>query len=212
LLGAAVPRDQILLYLGRMSWVGRSALLEGFYRDIGWEGDRARSLLFLAEIARRQGDTRSCHTSLEAASAWILYSGSVEHLCLSHLKRARFARVTGETEAAQRAVDEGLHVARQHSLGSYHVELLCEQAEICLGQGAAEAAEQAASAAWERAWGANCQFMWGAAEAGHFLGRALAAQRRNRDAQLFLEKTLILRRRIGHPNSIETKKLLKRVR
>jgi hypothetical protein len=208
-LAAAIPREQILLYLGRLHQVRRSSnVLEGFYQTIGWEGDRARSLVLLAEVARRQAEEDFCRKCLAAASAWILHSGSVEHLCLLHLVRARVARSEGELVGAERAVEEGLHVARHCGLGLYHIELLCEQAEIDLAREQAPAAEKAAREALRRASALDCQFLWGAAEAGHLLGRALAGQRRFAEARDFLTKTLALRRRIGHPGAEATQHLL----
>ena len=53
-LGAAVPRDQLLLYLGRLDRARRPGTLELLYQDIGWEGDRCRCQLILADVARRQ--------------------------------------------------------------------------------------------------------------------------------------------------------------
>src|SRR5262249_12146282 len=144
----------------------RTALLEDFYHDIGWEGDRARSLMLHAEIARRQADALRCRQYLDAASRWVLHSGSVEHLCLLHLMRARTARTAGGLELARRAAVEGLHLARQCGLGLYHVDLLCEQAEIWLVQQEAQAAEESAREAVQRASSPDCQFLWGAAEAG----------------------------------------------
>src|SRR5207247_4621452 len=91
LLGCAIPREQILLYLGRLDGVRRATVLDSFLREIGWEGDRARCQLLLAEAARRQADETRCRQYLEAASVWILHSGSVEHLCLLYLVRSRFS-------------------------------------------------------------------------------------------------------------------------
>jgi hypothetical protein len=208
-LAAAIPREQVLLYLGRHFQVRRSSgVLEGFYQTIGWEGDRARSLLLLAEAARRQAEDSLCRKHLDTASAWILHSGSVEHLGLFHLVRARVDRRAGQLDRAQRVVEEGLHLTRHCGLGLYHIELLCEQAEIGLVRGDAPAAEQAAREALRRASAADCQFVWGAAEAGHLLGRALAVQGRGSEAREFLEKTLTLRRRIGHPGTEMTLDLL----
>jgi hypothetical protein len=207
-LGGVVPRDQALLYLGRLERVGRSALLGGFYQDIGWEGDRARCELLLAERARRLAEPEQCRQHLEAASRWVLHAGSVEHLCLLHLIRARAARTAGEGEAAQRALDEGLHLARQCGLGLYHVELLCEAAEQHLARADAAAAEPVAAAALERATAADCRFAWGQADAGHLLGQALALQGRSREARPFLEKALELRQRLRHPGAAVTERLL----
>ncbi len=207
-LGGVVPRVGILLYLGRLQQGLRSAPLEGFYRDVGWEGDRVRCQLLLAEVARRQAEPALCQKYLEAASAWVLHSGSVEHLCLLHLVRCRAARSSGEREAAQRAAIAGIHLARQCGLGLYLIELLCQQAELCLDRADSPAAEHLAAAALERAWAADCRFLWGAAEAGHLLGQALAVQQRAREARAILKKTLALRRRIDDPKVQQTRQLL----
>jgi hypothetical protein len=206
-LAGVVPRDQVLLYLGRPGQVGRSALLADFYQGIGWEGDRARCELLLAERQRRLADPEGCRKHLEAASDWVLHAGSVEHLCLMHLVRARAARSAGDGEAARRAADEGLHLARQCGLGLYHVELLCEVAEQCLARADPAAAEPLAAAALERACAADCRFAWGEAEAGHLLGQALALQGRSRDARPFLDKALALRRRLSHPGVAATERV-----
>jgi hypothetical protein len=211
-LGGAIPRDQLLLYLGRLDRARRSGVLEPFYKDIGWEGDRARCQLILAEVARRQADGRRCRQCLDDAAHWILHSGSVEHLCLLHLVRSRVARSDGELVAAQRALDEGLHVARHCDLGLYHIELLCEQAEVHLARGDAAAAEASAREALRRASAAVCQFQWGAAEAGHLLGAALARQQRDREARAVLNKTLALRSRLGDPRREDTARLLERLK
>ncbi len=127
---------------------------------MGWEGDRARCQLIAAEAARRQADVPACRNHLQAASGWILHSGSVEHLCLFHLVRARAAHDQGDRETAQRAIHEGLHLARVCGLGLYHIELLCVQAEINLARGDAPAAEHMAREAVWRAAAVDCRFAW----------------------------------------------------
>jgi hypothetical protein len=206
-LGGVVPLGQIFLYLGCLDRVVHSAQLAGFYKDIGWEGDRARCELVLADRACRQADLGRSRSHLEAACGWILHAGSVEHLCLFHLVRARVARAAGDGEAAQGAVDEGLHLARQCGLGLYHIELLCEHAELCLARADSPAAEHLAASALERASAPDCRFAWGRAEAGHLLGQALALQGRGQ-ARAVLAVTLELRRRLGHPKAEATARLL----
>jgi ATP/maltotriose-dependent transcriptional regulator MalT len=197
-----------LLYLGRLEGVRRCGLLDDFYHDIGWEGERARCLLLLAEAARRKNDEAQCRRYLDSASAWILHSGSVEHLCLLHLVRSRLARILGNFEGARRAVLEGLHVARQCGLGLYWVELLCELAEVLLASGDVPAAEQAARQGLQQATDVGCQFQWGAAQAGHLVGQALWVQQRFREAREVLKLTLSLRRRLGDPGAVATAALL----
>jgi hypothetical protein len=215
-LGCAIPRDQLCLYLGRFSVGQSSALLEGLYRDIGWESDRARCLLLLAEACRRRSDETQAHHFLVEASRWILHSGSVEHLCLYHLTRARILRSSADYDAAQRAVAEravaeGLHLAERSGLGLYHIELLCERAESSLALGEAAGAEQTARDALRRARDPKCTFAWGEAEAGHLLGQALAEAGRSSEARTILGQTLALRRNLGHPDTTLTERALARL-
>ena len=210
LLGCAVPRTQVLLYLGRLEQAARAQELEEVYCDLGWAGERARCRLILAEVARRLGYADSCRCYLQEGAAWAMHSGSVEHLALLHLVRARSAR-GGDGEEAQRAASEGLHLARQCGLGLYHVELLCAQAEIMLDRGDAPAAERTAGEALWRAAAADCRFAWGEAEARHLLGHALVLQQRP-EARPVLEAALALRRCLGDPRAEQTERLLEGLR
>jgi hypothetical protein len=203
MLGCAVPRAQILLYLNRLTQCQHVSQLDPLYQLMGYEGERARCQLLVAEAARRQADRDSCRKNLEAAAGWILHSGSVEHLCLYHLVRARATTDAGRREDAQRAVNEGLHLARVHGLGLYHIELLCLQGEISLARGDAPAAERVAQEALWRSTADDCRFAWGEAEARHLLGKALAAQQRFSEAWEALESARQLRQRIGDPRRQE---------
>lgn len=207
-LGCAVPRAHVLLYLGRLWESFQIAQLDPLYHDLGREGDRARCLLIAAEAARRQAETEASAQDLQTAATWIRHSGSVEHLCLYHLVRARLAHDKGERENAQRAVNEGLYLGRTCRLGLYHIELLCLQAEINLARGDAPAAERMASEALWRSSADDCRFAWGESEARHLLGKALAAQQRLQEARGVLEAAQELRRRIGDPRLPETERLL----
>lgn len=110
-----------------------------------------------AEIACRQADVARCNEHIQQASAWILRSGSVEHLCSLHLVRVRAARAEGNSSLFQRELDEGLHLAQQCGLGLYHIELLCEQSEQALRSGNAESARKIAVEALHRAHAAVMQ-------------------------------------------------------
>jgi len=164
-----------------------------------------------ADAARRRGDVSLCRKLLEEASGWILHSGSVEHLCLLHLVNSRAARAEGHVESARRAVEEGLHLARRCGLKLFHVELLCEAAEVSLARSDSVAAEPMAHEALRIATAADCQFMWGAAESAHLIGQASIAQGRPTDARSFLEQALDLRRRLRDPRVVETERLLRLV-
>jgi hypothetical protein len=207
-LGCAVPLHQLLLLRRQRCRGSLFQVTEDLYRDIGWECDRTRSQLLLAESGRRRGDLASTRTLVEDASKWILHSGSVEHLCLLHLTRARLARDTNDGEAAQQAVGAGIRLARQCGLGLCLIDLLCEQAEICLDRADAPAAEHFAAAALERAQSPDCQFLWGAADAGNLLGWALLKQGKADQARSFLAQALSRRQQVGDPRLEHTQRLL----
>jgi hypothetical protein len=188
--------------------VRQSCQRVALFHDIGWEGERARGQLFLAEVHRRQGDREQAQARVIEASKWILHSGSVEHLCLLHLIQTRLARSTNDGEAAQHAVGAGIRLARQSGLGLCLIELLCEQAETCLDRADAPAAEHFAAAALERAQSPDCQFLWGAAAAGHLLGWALLKQGKPDEARPFLKLALSRRQRLRDPRLDHTQRLL----
>jgi hypothetical protein len=210
-LGCSVPRLQLLLYLGRYSVAWHTNGMEQLYGDIGWGGEQARCRLLLAELARRSAGVTAAEKYLEEGSAWVLHSGSAEHLALLHLVRARLARTRGEGETAQRAADEGLHVARQCGLGLAQIELLCEQAEIALARSDPAMAESFACAALERAVADDCRFAWGEAEALCLWGRALFAQERTEAARTALAKARDLSRRLDDPRAPEVEQWLARL-
>src|SRR5205807_5811813 len=130
----AVPRGQLWLYLGNVARATHSRAVLDLYREMGWNGDGARYWLLLAEAARRQADMAAAERNVAEASKWIFHAGSVEHLCLLHLVRARIGRDQGQMAQAMKDVDEGLHLSGQCGLGLYHVELLCEQGSCLIAE------------------------------------------------------------------------------
>jgi hypothetical protein len=210
-LAAVVPRALPRLYRGELHRVGRAADLTELYRDIGWEGDHARCQLIHAEAARRMADQSRSQARVGAVEKWVVNSGSVEHLVLLHLVKARLARTLGHSETAQHNVDAGLRLARQCGLGLYLLELLCEQAEVCLARADVAAAESFAAAALERATSPQCQFLWGAAEAGHLLGFALFQQGQMNKSRRHLEQVRTWRRQLLDPKLEATQQLLARL-
>ena len=90
-LGGAVPSAQIMLCLGRPADALLATNPARFYETIGWEDGRTRCQLFRADVTSRIGDRATAAAALDSAAQWVLHSGSVEHLGLYHLVRARLA-------------------------------------------------------------------------------------------------------------------------
>ncbi len=185
-LGCVIPRVQLLLYLGRTAdaWLAAQQP-EQIYEMAGWEDDRVRCQLYRADVASRLGELATAHSALDDATRWVLHSGSVEHLCVYHLVRCRVAMRSEDLAAAKSAVAEGLHLARRCGLGLYQIELLIARARLLMND--AVAAEEAAREALRMAAAPECQFRWGAAEAGKLLGQALEAQGRVEEARNVLQ-------------------------
>jgi hypothetical protein len=114
-----------------------------------------------------------------------------------------------DCDAVKHAVDEGLHLARQSGLGLYHIELLCLQAEAFLHAQEPAAAADSSREAHRLASSAECQFAWGAAEAGHLLGRSLIALNRSQEARSALEEVRAIRLRIGDFRAEQTEALIR---
>jgi uncharacterized protein HemY len=62
--------------------------------------------------------------------------------------------------------------------------------------------------ALDRASAESCQFAWGAAEAGHVLGKVYSARQQWNDARAALQQALATRRQIGDPRAEITQDLL----
>ena len=98
-------------------------------------------------------------------------------------------------------MEEGLHLARRCGLGLYQIELLTVKAELLLSESQAAAAEQSAREALRLASCPECQFRWGAAEAGELLGQALVAQDRLTEGMAALNEARSLRMRSKEESS-----------
>jgi hypothetical protein len=178
---------------------------------MGWNGDGARCRLLLAEAARRQADLAAAERNLAEASKSIFHAGSVEHLCLLHLVRARIGRDLGQMAEAMKDVGEGLHLSGQCGLGLYHVELLCEQGTCLIAEQNLVAAEDCLRDALERAGQPACRFLWGAALAGSLLGILLTSRQRKREAREIFKQTLAIQTKIGDPGREKTLQWLVRL-
>jgi hypothetical protein len=231
-LGCVIPRLRVLTLAGRHQEALRSAGIENSYQEMGWEADRARQLLLLADLACRRLDAATACRHLDQATPWILHSGSIEHLGLYHLIQARVSRLAAlvrsgnllfEQQGTEESVvrhasrhphveqdlTEGLHIAQQCGFQLLHIDLLCLRSD--LEQFPPEVAETSAHEALERALDAKCGYLWGAAQAGVLLGRALANQKRFAKARSAWEQARSLCWRLADPKTEMIEDLLKQL-
>ena len=210
-LGCVIPRAQILLYQGRGGRAWLATEPEQVYEHDRL-GGRPGAMPVVSGPRWRAGWTtpRPCSLSLERAAAlgaaFRLRGASVPVSPGPVSDRAGGPAIS---RLRSSHVDEGLHLARSVRAGLYHVELLCVQAELLLDSSKAADAESPAREAVRLASAAECQFQWGAGEAGHLLGRSLVAQNRRAEARSILERVRSLRLRIGDSRLKQTEALLK---
>ncbi|OMI39519.1 hypothetical protein [Streptomyces sparsogenes] len=138
-------------------------------RDAVWNDELARYDLIEAALECDRGDLVMAQSLLEAATQWIVTSGSQEHLCLLHLGRARLARAQRHHALAASALGEGLRTAEQCGFGLYHLALLLEKAELALDTDEPDTARDAATAALAAASDPACHDILAMARARRLL-------------------------------------------
>ncbi len=207
-LGCAIPLTQLYLYLGHTEQAVKAAGVVDLYSDYGWEGDRARVQLFLADAELRLNQLTESQNHLDVAAGWVLHSGSMEHLALLHLVRARRARIAGDRPQHLASIDDGLHVAKQCGFALYEIELTCERALYFFDVDSLDAAEQQARDALRMATDDGCRFVWGALAARHLLGRALLRRKQFDEARSVLQQALDDASRLRHPRAETIRHLL----
>lgn len=208
-------------------------LARGEYDTLHGNDEQAcRCRLAKAELCRKAADLAGCAKKIEESAPWIMRSGSQELLCLLHLTRARLHSSRKEMETARSALVDALHVARSCQFTLYHIDASNELARTELALGNADCAEQAARSALNGvqssdgqpapaynlptdmllSLGANhpdCDYSWGAAEAGVLLAQALLAQGRLPEGREQLIGTIELQTHIRDPRVVEAQRLLK---
>lgn len=207
-LGCCVSLPQLYLWQGRAEQAMGAAQVIDLYGEYGWEGDRARIQISLAEAHLRLYRLDDCRNHLDEASAWILHSGSMEHLVVLHLALARRARIAGEYNRCLASIENGLHLASHCDFMLHRTELLCERALCALDERRAADAEEPARTALTLATSADCRFAWGALAAKHLLGYALSQLGDVAAARPMLRETLDDAIRLGHPRADAVGRLL----
>jgi hypothetical protein len=204
--------------------------LEAEQRSFTWNDELSRCDLVEAEIELRCGNTSASRELLQKATQWIVQSGSQEHLCLLHLRKARLAIAEEQFDLALSIIDEGLLTAEQCGFGLYFIDLLCERARVLLRIGSCQDALRAAEIALNGIEAQKCQaglerdalpsgremlgasdpassYLWGAARAGFFRGAASISLGLT-DGTRCLESTLALQQKLCDPKAKETAQLL----
>jgi hypothetical protein len=99
--------------------------------------------LVLANIARLRSDLPGARKFLAAAQDWAIARDDKWVQGWAALVRARIERDADNVNAAQDAVNDGLHITRECGFGIHNIDLLLVQAELKLLRGDPDGAEQA---------------------------------------------------------------------
>ncbi len=126
--------------------------------DLGPNG--AIEELWNAEISRLIGDFQAAHSSLEAASRWILRTSSAEHLLAYYLTRGRLCTDSANVDEARRVLSDAVPLAEQFSMQVFLVDLLLELGRLELLSSNFKAAITHASRASQIAARASMRYVW----------------------------------------------------
>jgi hypothetical protein len=145
----------------------------------GYEDDRVRNQLALAECYRLNGRISEAKALVDRASEWILQSASQEHLSSLQLGRANIALEEANYDSARFAMAEGLQVAQEAGFRLHECLFRLAEARMAELMEDYPAIMEAAGKALEIAQ--SCSFEYGRVRAAHYLETyhlpALAAER-----------------------------------
>jgi tetratricopeptide (TPR) repeat protein len=207
-----LPISSAMLQLLRGNVDDAQRLAENDLKVSMFEDDVARAKLVLSEVHRKHGNAREAREFLEAASRWVLASGSHEHLCVLHLCRGRLLLDEGQASSALAAFDEGLQIAEESNFALLSIELSIDRARVLRARGRIEEAETEVRKALVTSESPEMQYVWGEISARRLLAEILGQTDRLEDAIVHLESLLALQRRINAPDVVVTERLLRDVR
>jgi hypothetical protein len=195
-----------------------------------WNDEVARYELMQGEIAARSGDLDAAKGLIEKATQWIVQSGSQEHLCLLHLRRARLAIREKRTDISLQAAEEGIRIAIECDFGFYHYQLRAAEAEALLIEKRAADAARSANAALYGVLKATrtpavqvekesdllvpgaahpaSANLWGAVTGNTLLGRALIGLNDKDGARTALSAAATIQERLQDLRIVQTKALI----
>jgi hypothetical protein len=129
------------------------------------QDDIVRNRLVLAEAMRRKGMAREASDELDAISAWVIRSGSNEHLATSFLFRARQEMDAERMNEAKTSLEEALEITVESGFRILEIECRVEWSRWLVRSGEAAAGLEQANLAAQIASDPNTEYVWGQARA-----------------------------------------------
>lgn len=175
-----------------------------FYQD-----DKSRAELALGEIDRRRGHLTSARKRLEEAAAWVLRSGSHEHLCLLFLFRGRLDIDSGDFKGALTTLQEAKTITEESRFDLIEVEVDVEIARSLLALARPDEALSAIATAAELA--SKMRYAYGeilARKTEAEIATAMGDTPRIREA---LGRLIVLQRQVNDPTASRTELTLRQL-
>jgi hypothetical protein len=148
--------------------------------------EAVRDLLQADRERRAAGDYPKASSLIEKASAWILGSGSPEHLCSLSLVRSRLELEMERFALCRSTVTEGLFIARHCGFRLFEIDLLNQLSTLNWRTGSYTEAESNARHAQELAEEPFCNYLRGYAQAALNLARSHSLRMNNARAMVVL--------------------------
>jgi len=120
------------------------------------------------------GDAPAARYHLALARDWATRTGDLEVILQVHQLAAALHHLTNDLDAALADLNEGGHIADDHGMGLYSIDLRIARARAHLDRNDPIAAQRDAREALDRSNDPECGYVWGEADAAHLLGEAVS--------------------------------------
>jgi len=132
-------------------------------------GNDSVKLLFEAELLRINNNHNSAWQKLKSAEARVVQSGSIEHLCLLHLIKAKLHLDKDEVANSEYEIFEGLELSTSARYRILKIDFLNEQARLYLSKNAPNKFIETIKSAIDLSTDSSCKYFWGALKAADLM-------------------------------------------
>jgi tetratricopeptide (TPR) repeat protein len=183
--------------------------VENLTQSERYESLRDIALCFtLLGLLSLPGSISEARSHLKKVREWTDQSGHMEVILRAHILAAEIAYCSGDWAGALAEVATGLNQAEGCGYGKFAIELLLQLAKIHLAIPEPQAALRKARNALDRSQHPDCRYAWGEANALHLCGICHKELGEPELARKRFKASLKVRKRIQHPGTAETEKIL----
>ena len=170
----------------------RRAIQNSLFQD-----DVVRNQIALAEVTRRQGDPQQGADLLTSISAWVLRSGSCEHLAAYFITRGQIETDMSDFRSARTTFEEANQVCRDVGFKLFEVDCLVAFGRSLMAVGTIDEPADLAERALHLATASTMGYAWGECRALRLLADAALKKGDLQEAKLRMERLSARQKTLG---------------